>query len=277
MNKRYWKFSVLFLIITIIFLSACTKDNDMIELKKIEDISVEKWEQLSHKRIYFGHQSVGFNIIDGIEKVLVLHPTIKLVIVETRQNDLLDKGIFAHFRVGKNTNPFTKIDDFVDVIGNELDKPPDIAFFKFCYVDVPDNVAVNKLFEQYKVKTEALKKEHPNLTIIHFTMPLRTQLFSWKTKLKKFIGKESWELAENIKRNNYNKLLLKEYKGRQPIFDIASYQATLQNGSKAFFKYNGEQILYMQDSYSSDGGHLNSLGSQVIAEQLLIFLAENIQ
>ncbi len=260
-----------------IILPQFAKAKDMIEFKKIEDVPIEKWEQLANKRIYFGHQSVGFNIIDGIEKVLSLHPSIKLSIVETRKDDLINKGIFAHFRVGENRNPFTKINDFVNVIDNELDKAPDIAFLKFCYVDVPDNVAVYKLFELYKAKTEALKKNHPNLNIVHFTMPLKTQHFSWKSKLKNFIGKESWELAENIKRNNYNKLLLEEYKGRQPIFDIASYEATLQNGSQAVFKYKGEQFLYMQDSYSSDGGHLNSLGAQVIAEQLLIFLAESLK
>lgn len=275
MNKYYWKSSIQFIIIAIFFLPVVLEANNMIEFKKIENVPLEKWEQLSNKRIYFGHQSVGFNIIDGIEKVLAQHPAIKLSIVQTRKDDLPDKGIFAHFKVGENTKPFTKIDDFVNVVGNELDKTPDIAFLKFCYVDVPDNVAVNKLFELYKLKTDNLKKEHPSLTIIHFTMPLKTQHFSWKTKLKNFIGKESWELSENIKRNHYNNLLLKEYKGLQPVFDIASYQATLQNGSKTFFKYKGEQFLYMQESYSSDGGHLNSSGAQVIAEQVLIFLAES--
>jgi hypothetical protein len=275
MNKNYWKFPVLFLMITNFLLPAFVKANEMIEFKKIIDVPAEKWEQLANKRIYFGHQSVGFNIIDGIEKVLTLYPKIKLSIVETRKNDLIDKGIFAHFRAGKNREPATKIDDFVNVIDTELNRVPDIAFLKFCYVDIPDKVAVDKLFQLYKEKIGALKKNNPNLLIIHFTMPLKTQHFSWKTKFKNFIGKESWELAENIKRNNYNKLLLKAYNGNQPIFDIASYQATLQDGSQTTFKYKGEKFIYMQDSYSSDGGHLNAIGAKVIAEQLLIFLAEN--
>ena len=31
----------------------------------IKDIPDSAWKKLSKKRIYFGHQSVGFNIIDG--------------------------------------------------------------------------------------------------------------------------------------------------------------------------------------------------------------------
>ena len=246
----------------------------MISFKKIEDVPIKKWEQLAEKKIYFGHQSVGFNIIEGVETVLKLHPIIKLSIVETRKNNFNTKGVFAHFKVGQNTKPFTKIDDFVDVIGS-LEKAPDVAFFKFCYVDIPDNVSVEKLFEQYKAKTKALKKANPGLMIIHVTMPLKTQQFTWKTKLKMLIGKNSWELAENIKRNTYNKLLLREYSNREPIFDIAAYEATLEDGSIASFKNKGASYLYMQDAYSSDGGHLNPSAARMIAEQLLIFLAEN--
>ncbi len=111
----------------------------------------------------------------------------------------------------------------------------------------------------------------------HFTMPLKVQKISWKTKFKLMIGRDSWELTDNIKRNEYNFLLRNEYLGKEPVFDIATYEATLLDGTQSLFKYKGNKFQSMQEVYSDDGGHLNKIGSKLIAEQLLIFLANNIK
>ena len=49
----------------------------------IKDVPASIWEKLSQKKIYFGHQSVGFNIMDGVQDLMKEHPAIKLNIVET--------------------------------------------------------------------------------------------------------------------------------------------------------------------------------------------------
>ena len=248
---------------------------ETMQYKKISDVPAEKWQELAKKNIYFGHQSVGFNIIDGIKLVEQEYPEIKLHIVEGRSLDKND-GVLLHSRVGENTKPETKINDFVNVIDHELGVIPDAAALKFCYVDANDNVNVRKIFDQYKKAMARLREEHPGLIIIHFTMPLRTQPISWKARLKSIIGREPWEFKDNIKRNQFNQLLLAEYQDKEPVFDIAGYESTEPNGRKKTFEYKGSKYAAMVPAYSSDGGHLNQTGQKWIAENLLLLLANTL-
>ena len=52
-------------------------------MPSIDDIPREHWAQLAQKKIFFGHRSVGYNIIDGIKDIMAERPYIKLNIVET--------------------------------------------------------------------------------------------------------------------------------------------------------------------------------------------------
>ena len=66
------KISVLLLTTFIaINLISCDSGGEMpektVQFPNIKDVPASKWENLSQKKIYFGHQSVGFNIIDGIK------------------------------------------------------------------------------------------------------------------------------------------------------------------------------------------------------------------
>jgi len=248
----------------------CVAENDVI-YKNIADVPQEKWADLAQKKIYFGHQSVGFNIIDGLFLVMKEYPNIQLNIVESRKY-LKTNGSLVHSRVGKNREPDTKILDFVNVINEEFGATPDLAGLKFCYVDVEKNVVVSELFDHYVDSMSSLKKEHPRLIIIHFTMPLRTQKITWKTRLKLMLGKEAWEIQDNLKRNQFNRLLKDTFQGSEPVFDIALYEATLADGSLSKFTYDDTEYLSMNPAYSSDGGHLNKLGSRLIAEKFLLFL-----
>ena len=54
------------------------------------------------EKIYFGHQSVGFNIMAGVKDLMKGNPQIKLNIVETTNESDFKVGLFAHSRVGEN-------------------------------------------------------------------------------------------------------------------------------------------------------------------------------
>ena len=119
-----------------------------------------------------------------------------------------------------------------------------------------------------------LKKRFQDMIIIHFTVPLKVTKTTWKTWIKKILRKEEiWEYDDNIKRNEYNKMLLKKYKGKEPVFDIARIQSTLPDGTRSSFTKGGRTYYSMAPEYSYDGGHLNEKGRKIVAEQLLIFLA----
>ena len=106
-------------------------------------------------------------------------------------------------------------------------------------------------------------------------MPLRTQAITWKIRLKLLLGQNVWEFEDNVKRNEYNRLLLAEYKGKEPVFDIARLEATAPNERLTRFQYHDDEYLAVNPEYSDDGGHLNKVGRKIIAENLLLFLVNN--
>jgi len=238
-----------------------------------KDISSSSWTKLSKKKIYFGHQSVGFNIIDGVKDLMKENNEIKLNIKETSNRADFESGILAHSRVGKNTEPKSKIDNFAELMDNGIGNTADIAFLKFCYVDVNGKTDVKKVFEEYKNKMKELEKKYPKTTFIHLSVPLRTTKENLRTKLKKLFGStDIWEYNENKNRNALNDLLAKEYAQSGKFFDIAGIESTYPDNKRATFTCENKTYYTMVPEYTYDGGHLNETGRKKIAEQLLFLL-----
>src|SRR3954469_13552219 len=104
----------------------------------------EELARVASRRIFFGHQSVGANILDGVNDVAQG----KLRIREGRSSALLASPGLLHARLGKNESPSSKVKDFeaaLDSLGGAVD----IAFFKFCYVDFDASTDVEQLFTEY--------------------------------------------------------------------------------------------------------------------------------
>jgi len=241
--------------------------------KSFKDIPAQAWEKLAQKKIYFGHQSVGFNIMDGVLDIIQENSTIDLNILETTNKTDFSKGVFAHSRVGTNTDSTSKIEDFKRIIDEEIGYNPDMAFLKFCYVDVKEKTDIQSMFEKYKHEMNEIQNQHLETTIIHFTIPLTITKTTWKTRLKKILGKDDiWEYADNLTRNKLNQLIKKEYQGKQPVFDIADIEATRPDGTKKSFTYKGDTYLSLVPEYTNDGAHLNETGRKVVAQKLLKFL-----
>ena len=111
--------------------------------------------------------------------------------------------------------------------------------------------------------------------LIHVTVPLTTTKTTWKTWIKKLIGKkELWEYDDNIKRNEFNELLIKEYDGKEPVFDLAKVESTYPDGRRETCTHKGKTSYSLVPDYTYDGGHLNETGRKKAAEQLLILLAK---
>jgi len=120
---------------------------------------------------------------------------------------------------------------------------------------------------------EYLKTKYPNTTFIHFTVPLSELKTTYRTWMKKILGrKDIWEYDDIIVKNEFNELLRKEYSGKEPILDIATIESTCPDGSRKIFKRNGKKYYYLAPEYTDDGGHLNMTGRKKVAEQLLLFL-----
>ena len=131
----------LFIGVVLLLTSGCSGDDMDInqhsneQIKTISQIPKEKWDNLSKKKIFFGHQSVGNNIILGVNEIESNNPQIQLNIVETRDIADFEKAIFSHFsNIGENDNPISKVEDFVQLMNDGLADKTDIAFLKFCFL-----------------------------------------------------------------------------------------------------------------------------------------------
>jgi len=277
-QMKNW-FKILTFLISLFCIISC-HGGDMEESRliynKVEDIPAEAWKELSKKKIFFGHQSVGNNIINGIKDILNDNPNIDFNIMEISKPVELKEGVFAHTNnLGKNEDPQSKINAFASYMENGMGKNTDFTFLKFCFVDIDKKTDINKLFNDYKIKMAELKKKFPETTIIHFTVPLlKKSESSFKTWIKGFFGKSDgfFANAHNIKRNQFNSLILNEYAGKEPVFDLAALESAYPDGSRETFIEKGEKYYSLAPAYTDDGGHLNKEGREIIAEQLLIFL-----
>ncbi len=239
----------------------------------IKDVPAEAWQKLSQKKIYFGHQSVGNNILDGVRAVMKENPQIKLNIVELSKLNDFEKPVFAHSGVGKNEDPRSKCEDFADIIDKKIAGKADIAFFKFCYVDIMPATDVGRLFESYRSTLASLKEKYPKVVFIHVTTPLTSLQAGPKAWIKKLIGKPLRGYDDNIKREQFNGILKKEYEGKEPIFDLANIESTTVEGARLVYERDGKTYPALLPTYTDDGGHLNEQGRKIVAEQFLIFLA----
>lgn len=105
----------------------------------------------------------------------------------------------------------SKIEDFCALMEKGIGDKADFAFFKFCYVDVRENTAIDKMFAAYKNSLSYLNKMYPKTTFIHFTVPLTSIQIGPKAWIKKIIGRPVGECLDNIERNPCTLNLWKNY------------------------------------------------------------------
>lgn len=225
-------------------------------------------DKLSDKRIFFGHQSVGMNILDGIEKLEAASGN-SLKIIKTKELSTVDGPSFMHAPIGDNDRPDLKMKDFEEILGSSQDKAPDIALLKFCYIDINKTTDVDALFTQYKETMTRLEKKYPQTKFVYVTTPLTVTEPTFRSFVKKLLGKPD----NNIARAEFNQKLLDEYGKTGRVFDLARIESTYPNGERASFESNGKLYYSLSPEYASDSGHLNEMGSKIAGKELLEFLA----
>jgi hypothetical protein len=227
-------------------------------------------------RIFFSHQSVGANIIDGLTSVSrTVTPQIR--ILET-SSDVPETGsFFAHAKLGKNGDPKGKTDAFVAALEGPLRNRVDVAFQKYCFVDFYADSNLGDVFEHYRVAMERLHREFPSLTIVHVTTPLMIVQTGPRAWVKRMIGRVPDNYEDNVAREKYNDLLRNHYKGREPIFDLAAIETSRADGSRPSVTFRGDTVYALLPQYSSDGAHLNELGQARVAKALVSFLGDVVE
>ena len=245
----------------------------------IKGVPDSAWQKLSEKKIYFGHKSVGQNIVDGIQDVLKQYPQIKLNIRESNRAEDFGSPVFAHSAVGSNSNPSSKMKAFADILDKGVGEKADIAFFKFCWIDILPAMDVKMVFEDYEGFMARQKEKYPQTTFIHVTVPLTSNqsgLKAWfkkgKDLIKRLIGRVN--VYDNDKRHELNEMIRQRFEGKEPFFDLAAIEAHEPGKKEGMAKERGKKDGELIPLYTDDGGHLNALGRRIVAEHLLVLLAE---
>jgi len=257
-------------------LAGCSEDakQDRKNYQGIEEVPKSVWKKLNEKRIVFGHQSVGENIIEGLNRIIKENGSIQIEVLETNHFNNLKPGTLAHFRIGENGDPLSKITQFEKMAHDRFGDKVDFAFFKLCYVDITTETDLTTTAVKYVDTLNSIATAFPQTQFIFFTCPLTETKITWKTKLKKILGVGTlWEFNDNIKRNQFNDLITMQNNNRIPIFDLAGFESTHMDGTKSKFEFEGKEYLSLSSDYSFDGGHLNNTGRKIVAEQLLVMLA----
>ena len=225
-------------------------------------------------RVYFGHHSVGRNMVEGLRQISADEGIDAIHVLELEEEPDPSDTFFAHSRVGDNKDPMSKIDEFAERIGGWLPTEPDVAFMKFCYVDFTPDTETSHLFSHYQSTMSRLSEEHPHVRFLHTTAPLMTRKLGIVDRIKLFLGMPVWGDDANAKRHEFNQLVRETY-DRNLIIDVAEQESTRLDGTQQQYTKDGQTYPSLVPAYTTDGGHLNEVGKKKVAAEMVRVIARN--
>jgi hypothetical protein len=227
-------------------------------------------DNLIKRRVFFGHQSVGANILDGVRDLLNdagrNWPIVEL------GSSVPAGGALIHAKVGTNQQPLTKCEDFRGIIDERLSGEVDIAVLKFCYIDIEPTTDYAMLCDRYRATLEDLAARHPTTVFVPVTVPLGHAKRGLDVLARELLGRANQAKLKNLARHAFNERLRQSWT-RSPLFDLARAEATAADGTRDTFTYRGSTSENLVGSYTDDGGHLNTTGRRVVAAAFLKTLA----
>ena len=258
----------LLVVLTILLLFGCEQSKQ--EKKSMEittPSSVLDWKALEQKKVVFGHQSVGNNILNGIKR-LADRDGVKINIQEQRSAPTIN-GI-SHFFIGKNGDPKSKILDFASGIDAGAAQGANIAMMKLCYVDINPTSDVRQLANDYIKSLDLLSDKYPDTSFVAVTSPLQTVQTGLKAWTKNLIGKQQSGYLENERRSEFNTLLRERYFTEGRLFDLAKVES---NGKICKAIVDKREVEVLCPDFTDDGGHLNERGQELVATAFVNFIS----
>ncbi|MGZ5050868.1 MAG: hypothetical protein ACXWF8_04350 [Methylobacter sp.] len=252
--------------LAVLALSGCNESkHEGSAMAMTTQISVPEWQLLEKKHVVFGHQSVGGNILSGIER-LAAQDDVKIGIREER--DAPAASGISHFFIGENGNPMSKIRDFAAAIDAGAAKGADIAMMKLCFADFNAGTDARQLANSYIASLDALAERHPETTFVAVTAPLMAVQSGPKAWIKKLVGKQPNGYMDNVRRAEFNTALRERYLSSGRLFDLARVEAE-SSGKYCWTSVDGRTVEALCPELTDDGGHLNARGEELAAVAFL--------
>lgn len=201
---------------------------------------------LASRRFFWGHQSVGDNLIDGSASLGLPWSGV------TGGQDY-DATTWGHGYVEDNGDPWRKIRSFAAFVRDAgIGARVEAAGFKFCWVDFEPDTDVGALLGAYDASLAALAAEHPAVRFLHVTTPLTSD-----------------DAARNAVRWRYGRRLIDAHAATGVVLDLAEIESTDSSGQPCTL--GGERRLC--DEWRDDEGHLNASGRTHAAKAFLYAFA----
>jgi len=233
-------------------------------------INASKWQALEKKHVVFGHQSVGYNLLNGLTR-LADRDGVKIGIHEQRTAS--DEPGISHFVIGSNGDPLSKIQDFAGAVDAGAAQGADIALMKLCYIDFNAATDARQLANDYIAGLESLALRHPATRFVAVTAPLMAAQTGPKAWVKQLIGKQPNGYLDNARRAEFNTLLRERYLAAGRLFDLARIEAESNRDTGCKVQVGGQEVEALCPELTGDGGHLNERGQELLADAFLSFIA----
>lgn len=230
-------------------------------------------EAFAGHRVFFGHQSVGFNILDALPGVFQEEGVKAPSVFQSREAPA--GAAIVHTAIGQNGHPLEKIAEFDRIMRGGMADAVDVAIVKLCYVDFREGkVDGDEVFVAYRDTLAALTRDYPGTAFVAATSPLTTERGPLG-KVKASLGRgDKLGPEHNVVREQFNALMRAEYTEPGTLFDIAAIQSTDSDGERISYERQGDSYYAMDKAYASDPGHLNSSASAVAASAFVAVLAD---
>lgn len=213
-------------------------------------------ETLRAARVFFGHHSVGRDLLDGVAQLA------KEAGVEVS----LGEG-----PVGENQDPKSKFEAWAKKAESGVEA--DLMVMKLCFVDFTPHTNPEELLSAYQAAVARVKQAKPGVKIVHVTAPLTGRAGGAKAWLNRTVGRSVWADDANARRLAYNRALRAAFPG-EPIFDLATVESTRPDGSREEHAVGGQPVPMLWPGYTYDDGHLNDAGKRVAARAFIATLAQ---
>jgi len=208
-------------------------------IRGFASLSSADLDALRSKKVFFGHQSVGQNLIDGAR-------AIGFPFSHVEDGASFATVSWGDAKIDKNGDPLRKFTSFKTLIADKgIGAKVDVATMKLCWIDFESGTDVGSLLAKYDADVQALRAANPKLQLLHMTPPLTTS-----------------DPGLNAVRWKFGRAMIDKYRTDGLIFDLAEVIATGEDGTLC--EKRGAPRLC--DGWSSDEGHLNDAGSQRAAK-----------
>jgi hypothetical protein len=211
-------------------------------IRAFEALSAEQLAPLKQRRVLWGHQSVGENVMSGARALGFEFASV------SRGADYGDAR-WGEAAVAENGDPERKIRSFVDLMTTGgIGRRVEAASFKFCWIDFEDGTDVADLADDYDAAMRDMQSRFPSVRFLHVTPPLTTD-----------------EPELNGVRWRFGREMVRRHRDSGVVFDLAAVISTDAAGQQC--KSGNQRRLC--PGWASDSGHLNDEGSQRAAKAFL--------